>query len=117
MGRTIIWVLFNQMEEQEIINNLKQFVTINKIIFARTFLQQSLGLMFKKDIPYNYGVFFEFKKPKNIVVHTYFMRFSIDIVFFGENQKVIKIVKNIQPWKIIKVKNIKGFLEMKSKNN
>ena len=101
------------MEEQEIINNLKQFVTIDKIIIARTFLQQSLGLMFKKDIPYDYGVFFEFKKPKNIVVHTLFMRFNIDIIFFGENQKVIKIVKNMQPWRVVKAGNVKQFLEVK----
>ena len=101
------------MKEQEIIDNIKQFITIDKIIFARTFLQQSLGLMFKKDIPHDYGVFFEFKKQKNIVVHTFFMRFNIDIIFFGENQKVIKIVKNMQPWKFIKVNDVKEFLEVK----
>ena len=101
------------INEQEIINNLKQFVTINKIIFARTFLQQSLGLMFKKDIPYDHGVFFEFKKPKNIVVHTLFMQFNLDIIFFGENQKIIKIVKNMEPWKFIKVDNVKEVLELK----
>ena len=99
--------------EQEIIDNIKQFITIDKIILARTFLQQSLGLMFRKDIPYDYGVFFEFKKPKNIIVHTSFMRFNLDIVFFGENQKVIKIVKNMQPWKVVKVEGVKEFLEIK----
>lgn len=99
--------------EQEVIDNLKQFVTINKIVFARTFLQQSIGLMFKRDIPYDYGIFFEFKKPKNIVVHTWFMRFNLDIMFFGENQKVIKIIKNMQPWKVVRVKNVKEFLEVK----
>ena len=101
------------MNEKEIISNLKQFVTIDKIIFARTFLQQSLGLMFRKDIPHDYGVFFEFKKPKNIVVHTFFMRFNLDIIFFGENQKVIKIVKNMSPWKVVRAKSIRGFLEVK----
>lgn len=101
------------MNEQEIISNLKQFVTIDKIIFARTFLQQNLGLMFKKDIPHDYGIFFEFKKPKKVVVHTLFMRFAIDVVFFGENQKVIKIVKNMEPWKIVEVDNVKEFLEVK----
>ena len=103
----------SQTNEQETINNLKQFITINEIVFARTFLQQSFGLMFKKDIPYDYGVFFEFKKPKNITVHSFFMRFSIDIVFFGENQKVIKIVKNMKPWNFIKMSNVKEFLEVK----
>lgn len=108
-----IIIFMSQTNKEEIINNIKQFVTIDKIIFARTFLQQSFGLMFKKDIPYDYGIFFEFKKPKNIVVHTYFMRFAIDIVFFGENQKVIKIVKNMRPWKIVKVEGVREFLEVK----
>ena len=70
--------------------------------------------MFKKDIPLDYGVFFEFKKPRNIVVHTLCMRFNIDIIFFGENQKVIKIVKNMKPWKIVRAKGVKEFLEVKS---
>ncbi|MCK4526145.1 DUF192 domain-containing protein [candidate division WOR-3 bacterium] len=101
------------MNEQEVIDNLKQFVTISKIKFAKTFLQQSLGLMFRDCIPHDFGLWFEFKKPKKVVVHTFFMKFNIDVVFFGENQKVIKVVRNMQPWKFVKVEGVKEFLEVK----
>ena len=101
------------MEEQDIIDNIKQFVTIHKIKFARTFLQQSLGLMFRECIPHDFGVWFELNKPKTVVVHSWFMKFNIDIIFFDENQKVIKIVRNMKPWKIVKVEGVKGFLEVK----
>lgn len=103
----------SQINEQEIIKNLKQFVTIHKIVTVKTPLQQAIGLMFRKSIPYDYGVWFEFDKPKTAVVHTYFMRFNIDIIFFGENQKVIRIVRNMQPWKVVKVEGVKEFLEVK----
>ena len=101
------------MEEQEIIDNLKLFVAINKIIFAKTFLQQSLGLMFRDCIPHDFGLWFEFKKPKTIFVHTFFMQFPIDAIFFGDNQKVVRIVRNMQPWKVVKVEGVKEFLEVK----
>ena len=100
-------------KEERIIENLKQFVTIHKIVTAKSSLQQFFGLMFRKSIPYDYGVWFEFDKPKTAVVHTFFMRFNIDIVFFSENQKVIRIVRNMQPWKFVKVEGVKEFLEVK----
>ena len=100
-------------KEEEIIENIKQFVIIHKIVTAKTPLQQFFGLMFRKSIPYDYGVWFEFDKPKTAVVHSFFMRFSIDIVFFGDNQKVVKVIRNMQPWKVIKVEGVKEFLEVK----
>ena len=113
MEWTSSWISFDKMEEQEVIQNLKQFVTVHKIKFARTFLQQSLGLMFRDCIPHDFGLWFEFRKPKKVVVHTLFMRFAIDIVFFGENQKVVRIVRNMKPWKFVKVEGVKEFLEVK----
>lgn len=101
------------MEEQEIIDNLKQFVTVRKIKFAKTFLQRSLGLMFRDCIPHDFGLCFEFRKPKTVLVHTYFMKFNIDVVFFGEKQKVVRIVKNMKPWKFVKVEGVKEFVEVK----
>ena len=101
------------MEDQEIIENLKQFVVLRKIITAKTPFQQAIGLMFRKSIPYDYGIWFVFDKPKTAVVHTLFMRFPIDIIFFGEEQKVIRIVRNMKPWKFVKVEGVKEFLEVK----
>lgn len=103
------------MDDQEIIENLKQFVVIDKIITAKTPFQQFFGLMFRKSMPYDYGLWFEFEKPKNIFIHSCFMRFNINILFFNEKYELIKIIKDMKPWKFVKVKNIKGFLEMKSK--
>ena len=102
--------------EEDIIENLKQFITIHKIKFAKTFLQQSLGLMFRDCIPHDFGLWFQFRKPKTVLVHTFFMQFNIDIIFFGEKQKVVRIVRNMKPWKVVKVKGVKEFLEVKGGN-
>jgi len=102
------------MEEQEVIKIIEQFVIIHKIKFAKTFLQRSLGLMFRECVPHDFGLWFEFKKSKNIIVHTIFMRFDVDVLFFNEKYELIKIIKGIKPWKLVKVENVKAFLEMKS---
>ena len=33
-------------------------------------------------------------------VHTFFMRFSLDLVFLHEEGYVIKILKNCRPWRV-----------------
>jgi len=104
----------NNKEEQELIDNLKKFVKINEIVIAKSFLQQTLGLMFKKTFPYDCGMWFEMDKQKTVVIHSYFMRFSLNIYFFNEKYELIKIIKNMKPWKHIRVEGVKAFLEMRS---
>jgi len=38
-------------------------------------------------------------------VHTFFMKFPIDIVFCDENGCVLEVHRNIEPWKIDKLVN------------
>jgi len=101
------------MMNWEKIETLKQELGLRKVEIARTYLQQSFGLMFRKSIPNNYGMWFEFRKPKNVLVHTWFMRFPIDIWFFDANFKLIKVVKCLNPWRVVRMDNVKVVLETK----
>lgn len=54
------------------------------------------GLMFKKTLPDGEGLVF---RPA-WGIHTNFMRFPIDLVFFDKQQKVTKIRPRMVPWRI-----------------
>lgn len=70
-----------------------------KIIEAKYPHQRLKGLMFKKNI--NYGMLFK----KCNAIHTYFMKENIDIVGLDENNEVIYKYENLEPNRIITIKN------------
>jgi len=82
------------------------------IQYANTFLKRSLGLMFKKD--FQGEMVFTFPKPTNIFIHTFFMRFDINAVCYNEKNEIVREVKNMKPYRIMYVKNVKYFVEQKA---
>ena len=81
------------------------------IQYASTFLEKFIGLMFKKD--FQGELIFTYAKPSNFFIHTFFMRFPIDVVAYNEKSEVIKSVK-LEPWRIVFIKGVKWFIEKKS---
>ncbi len=82
--------------------------------FAKTRLQQTLGLMFRKGIPPDYSMIFILKKPSSINIHMLFVLFPIDVIFLDEKKKISGLA-NLAPWIGFKaMKNIKYVLEMKA---
>jgi len=64
---------------------------------AESFVERGIGLMFKDEMYEGYdGLLL---KPCNSI-HTFFMRFSIDVMFLDRKLRVVKIIKNMQPWRI-----------------
>ena len=48
-------------------------------------------------------------------VHTYFMRFSLDVIFFSRDFRVVHIAKNILPYRIVcGGRNAWGVIEVQS---
>lgn len=66
-----------------------------QVIEAKTFKQRLFGLMFKKNI--NYSLIFDNCKA----IHTFFMFEEIDIIAFDKNNNIIKVYKNVKPWRVI----------------
>jgi uncharacterized membrane protein (UPF0127 family) len=66
--------------------------------------------MFKKDVDHA----LLFKNCKSI--HTFFMQFNLDIVYLDKDNKIVKIIKQLKPFKIVlPVKNATSILEIPSK--
>lgn len=74
-------------------NNL---VIADQVEVASTLVQRIVGLLGKS----------EFTKGKALwihrcaSIHTFFMRFPIDVVFVDKDLKVCKVVKNIKPFRM-----------------
>lgn len=83
-------------------------ILLDNLIFANTFFKRLFGLMFKKNIPNNFGLCF----PKCTQIHTFFMLVNIDVIFLDKNKKIIKIYKNLKPMRITKYikESKKGFV-------
>lgn len=62
---------------------------------ANTFFSRFLGLMGRKTMGCGAMVFYNCN-----AVHTFFMRFPMDVLYLDKDMNVIKHVKNIKPWKI-----------------
>lgn len=65
------------------------------------------GLMFKKSLPEGHGLIF---KPAR-GIHTNFMRFPIDLIFFDRDQRVTKVRPSMVPWRL-DFTNAQGVIEM-----
>jgi uncharacterized membrane protein (UPF0127 family) len=50
--------------------------------------------------------------PRCSSIHTCFMHFTIDIVFLDANNRVIKVVENLKPWRIAYCPRAKTVLEL-----
>jgi uncharacterized membrane protein (UPF0127 family) len=61
---------------------------------ADNFWDRLLGYMFRST-PHTPGILFE----PAISIHTFFMKFSLDVVFMDQNFRVLKVYRNLRPWR------------------
>ncbi len=75
---------------------------------ADNFFKRLIGLMFKKSIDPDYGlIFYEVNS-----IHTFFMRFPIDIVFLDKNNQIIRICQALRPWRMVFCRHGKTTIEL-----
>ena len=62
---------------------------------ARNFFERARGLIGVKELPPGEGLLI----PKCNAIHTFFMSFAIDATFLDRDDRVVKVVRNIRPWR------------------
>lgn len=70
-------------------------ILISNVQVANTIFERLIGLMFFK-MPKEEGLLLE---PCNSI-HTFFMRYPLDVVFISKKNEAIKIVRNLKPWRV-----------------
>lgn len=74
----------------KIINKTKKTIISNNAIFAKSLIQKTLGLLAYKTPQILY-----FKT--HFGIHTYFLKYPIDIIILDNQKKVVKIKRNLKP--------------------
>jgi uncharacterized membrane protein (UPF0127 family) len=69
-------------------------VIASNVSVADNFIDRLMGYMFRAK-PHRPGILFE-PAPS---IHTFFMNFSLDVVFLDANYQVLKIYRNMRPWR------------------
>lgn len=64
---------------------------------ARTFVERARGLIGAKSLPPGEGMLI----LKCNAIHTFFMSFPIDATFLDKNNNIVKVVRNIRPWRLL----------------
>jgi uncharacterized protein len=70
---------------------------LSKCRVANTFFSRFLGLMGRKEIPADEAILF----PNCNSIHTFFMRFPIDVVFVKKNGEVSEVVESLASWRML----------------
>jgi uncharacterized protein len=83
----------------KIINATKGAVLADEAVIAGTFFKRIRGLLANKEFKSGQAMVI---KPCNSI-HTFFMRFPIDVLFVDKNNKIIDAVSRLIPFRISKM--------------
>ncbi|MCF7873594.1 MAG: DUF192 domain-containing protein [Candidatus Omnitrophica bacterium] len=100
----------------KIVNKTKNVEIACFAKIASGFYLRLLGLMFKNNLPEDQALIF-YQAPS---IHTFFMRFPIDIIFLDRQMKVKRIVNSLSPWRVVFCKGAYVTIELpvgKAKQN
>jgi len=84
---------------------------VRRVDKANTFFKRFKGLMCKENLADDVGLLLI---PCS-GVHTFFMRFAIDVVYLNHNNVIIAVFYNVPPWKMLPLnKKCYSVLEIKA---
>ena len=91
------------------VNDTTQRELGKSISKAVTFFQRTRGLLGRKKIKEGEGLYI----PECRSIHTFFMRFTIDVVFINHDNRITRVVPGLVPFRIaFGPQNTAGVLEL-----
>jgi uncharacterized protein len=79
-----------------IINKTRNITLSDNCENADTFFKRFIGLMFRTGLPEGSALLL---KPCNSI-HTFFMRFTIDVIYIDRNNTIVRIRRGLRPWRV-----------------
>jgi uncharacterized protein len=74
----------------------KGLIISQKVRRADNFWRRLVGYMFSARPAGDDGIYFDPGRS----IHTFFMRFNLDVVFLRKDGLVVKIFRNLKPWRM-----------------
>ena len=75
---------------------------------ASTPIARLKGLLGRSSLEAGEGLLF----PRTGSIHMFFMRFAIDVVFCDRELEVVKVVRDLKPWKTAAARGAKVVIEL-----
>lgn len=72
-------------------------------------VRNARGLMLRRELPSGHGLLLS--DPTGSI-HTFFMRFAIDIVFLDDDLRVLRVARAVKPWRMTRERGAKRMLEL-----
>jgi uncharacterized membrane protein (UPF0127 family) len=79
-----------------------------RCVVADSFWSRFRGLMLRPSLAPDEGMLF----PGTGSIHMFFMRFSIDAVFCDDDLRVVKVVRDLGPWRLAGARRAKVAVEL-----
>jgi uncharacterized protein len=90
-------------------NTTRNVILAERASVARAPWTRLLGLMGRASLPHGGGLVF----PGAQGIHTHFMRFPIDVVFYGARNEVVDVIHAMRPWRFSPYRfKAKGVIEL-----
>ena len=83
-------------------------VLVNDLERARSTRERMRGLLGRAGLPAGGGMLIENCSS----IHTFFMKFPLDVIFFGADMSVNKVVARLAPWRLAGSLGARGVVEL-----
>ncbi len=83
-------------------------VVCERCLVATRPLQRMRGLLGRRELPEGEGILLR----RAGSIHTFFMRFPIDVVFLNGQQRVLRVAADVPPWRALVQKGARSVLEL-----
>lgn len=77
-------------------NKTKNRPVAGRVLVADTAQTRSKGLLGRDSLPEDEGLWI----VPCPMIHTFFMRFPIDVLFLDKRLKVVRVLENLKPWRV-----------------
>lgn len=81
-----------------------------RVFVARTFRARLLGLAWLTDLPDDWGLLI----PRCSSIHTFGMRFALDVTFLDGDGAVLRELRTVPPWRIVRCRGASAVLERRA---
>ncbi len=101
----------NKLNRIKAIRKTDSLPVADPCYLAKGFFERLVGLMGESELQHGEGLWIE---PCNSI-HTFFMKFPIDVLYLDREGKVVEIQREIKPWRVAKpVFNAHSVIELPS---
>lgn len=69
----------------------------DRVDIAKTFSKRLIGLMGRRTLMKGQGLYF----PGCASIHSFFMKFAIDVLFLDEEMRITKKIESFKPWRMV----------------